>query len=91
MSFRGAFFSPLSTKPTQSFQVQVINEDGDLLLQDAGDLILSDLVTAEIQDSYTTQVDSVIVSRPTAIFVSLTTLNPIPATGGVQLRLPKWN
>jgi hypothetical protein len=33
----------------------------------------------------------VIVSRPTAVFFTVTTLNPIPASGGVQLRLPKWN
>ena len=89
--FGGAFFSPLSTRPTQPFGVKITDPDGTLILTDAGDLILNDLVAAAIQSSSTTQVNSVIVSKPTAIFVSLTTLNPIPTTGGVQLRLPKWN
>ena len=32
-----------------------------------------------------------IVARPTAVYFTITTLNPIPPTGGVQLRIPKWN
>lgn len=32
-----------------------------------------------------------IVARPSAVYFTITTLNPIPPTGGVQLRIPKWN
>ena len=31
------------------------------------------------------------VSIPTAVFFSITTLNPITPGGGVQLFIPKWN
>ena len=62
-----------------------------MLVQDAGDLIMADLDAAQIQAAAITQVNSVIVTQPTATYITLTTLNPIPATGGVQIRLPKWN
>ncbi len=89
--FSGVFFSPLSTKPTQPFKVEIRDPSGAILMDDADDLVLDDLVAADIQGSFTSQINSVIVSKPTAVYVSLTTLNQIPITGGVQLRLPKWN
>ena len=31
------------------------------------------------------------VGAPTAVYFSVTTLNPVPSTGGLQIKFPKWN
>ena len=46
---------------------------------------------APIQEAAIAQVDSVVVSFPTAVYFSVTTLNPIPPGGGIQVILPAWN
>lgn len=53
--------------------------------------MLNDLVTANIQTATALQINSNIVADQTAVAFSVTTLNPVPATGGVRLRFPKWN
>ena len=35
--------------------------------------------------------NSIVVGDPTAAYVTVTTTNQIPATGGVQLIFRKWN
>ena len=52
---------------------------------------LNDIEQAEMQKATTQQINSVIVAQPTGVAFSVTTLNPIPKTGGVRLRFPKWN
>jgi len=92
LTFRGVFFAPLSSTHTDPFKVEMTDPvTGDVLVVDSGKMVLSGLETAEIVSASTSQVNSVIVAKPTAVSFSVTTLNPIPASGGVQLRLPKWN
>ena len=54
-------------------------------------MVLNDLEAAEMQAVTTSQINSVIVAESTGVSFKVTTLNPIPSTGGVRLRLPKWN
>ena len=61
------------------------------MAEDDGYFYLDDLVPNEMQSATISQVNSVTVGAPTAVSFSVTSLNPIPATGGVQIKLPKWN
>jgi len=92
MIFRGVFYPPDNSEPTDPFKVKIIDTaTGSILVADNNDIILSDLVANKIQKVTVSQVNSVVVSKPTAVYFTVTSLNPIPASGGIQLRLPKWN
>jgi hypothetical protein len=92
LTFKGVFYAPLSSNPTEPFKVEMsAPTSGEILVTDNGDMRLSGLETATIQSASTAQVNSVIVAKPTAVAFSVTTLNPIPESGGIQIRLPKWN
>ena len=71
--------------------MKITNKNGAVVLQDSEAMVLNDLVTAEMQAATTSQINSIIVAEPTGVSFRVTTLNPIPPTGGVRLRLPKWN
>lgn len=91
VSFAGVFFAPLSTKSTDAFKIQIRDATGFLVAEDDGFFYLDDLVPNEMQSTTISQVNSVTVGAPTAVYFSITSLNPIPAAGGVQIKLPKWN
>jgi len=92
LTFRGFFVAPLTTKPTDPFKLTIKEPGtGAVIVTDNNDIVLADLEPNEMQEVRTAQVNSVMVGSPTAVAVTVTTLNPIPATGGVQLRMPKWN
>ena len=62
-----------------------------MLVVDNNKFVLFGLDPAEIQATSVSHVDSMTVGAPTAVYFTVTSRNPIPAQGGVQLIMPKWN
>ena len=91
LRFRGVFNAPFSTQSTDSFKVVITDSAGAVLTEDDGALYLSGLEPNKLQKASITQVNSVTVGAPTAVYFSVTTLNPVPPQGGVQIKFPKWN
>ena len=89
--FPNIFWAPLTSTETDPFQVSLIAADGSVVAENSEDFVLFGLEPADLQQVSITQVDSARVSEETAVYFSVTTLNPIPAGGGVQVILPKWN
>ena len=85
-----AFNVPLSTQPTDSFIVNFISA-GSVVESQNSNIFLQNLEIAKIQAATVTQVTSSRVGNLTQAYFSVTTLNPIPPGGGLQVRFPKWN
>jgi len=68
-----------------------LNPSGKVLVVDNNKFILFGLDTAEMQAATISHADSMTVGAPTAVYFTVTSRNPIPAQGGVQLIFPKWN
>ena len=81
----------MTSAETDPFQVSLVAADGSVVAENEEDFVLFGLDPAELQEVTITQVDSVRVASETTVYFSVTTLNPIPAGGGVQVILPKWN
>lgn len=91
LSFYSCFNAPSSTKATDPFKIEVTDTEGNIIATDDGNFILRTLNANTLNLSTTSQVNSVIVAEPTAVAFTINNKNPIPATGGVQIRMPKWN
>lgn len=91
LSFNECFNAPASNRASDPFKIEIMDTAGNIIATDDNSISLSTLVAAELFPSQTSQVNSVIVAEPTAVAFTITNRNPIPPSGGVQLRLPKWN
>jgi hypothetical protein len=92
LTFNSIFTAPRTTEATDPFEVIVYRKDGSTATTDSlTGFRLMGLEKAQIQSLSISQVNSEMVANPTAVFFSITTLNPITSGGGVQVFLPKWN
>ena len=90
-TFRKAFNTPITSDPTDSFRIRV--ETPSFTLTSSSDILLNLLSPNKLQSVTIVQKSdaSTVVGTLTNITFSVTTLNPIPAGGGLKIDLPKWN
>ena len=92
--FKNVFYAPLTSEMTPSYTIELYRTDKTTLISGVyegvtmTDLEPALLVSTSLQIN---QVDSAVVGSFTKSFFSVTPLNPIPAGGGVQVELPKWD
>lgn len=89
--FENAFNAPMSTAKPDSFGLSFFGSNGSLIEALTTGLFLEKLEVATLQSVSITQIDSGRVGDETQVLITVTTLNPIPAGGGLQLTMPKWN
>ena len=83
LQFTGVFNAPLSTREIAPFKIVIKDKDNAVLAEDDGKIVLKNLQPNILQTSSISQVNSVTVGAPTAVYFTVTSLNPIPVDGGV--------
>ena len=84
----------MTSEETQSFEVRILNADRtQTLVSTAQGIKLSLLRPNSLQSALIKQVEgsSGVVGESTAIVLTVTPRNPIPAGGGLEIVMPKWN
>lgn len=92
--FEQAFNAPLTSDPTDSFTIKIYNGDKSAVLVEGTQGISLSLLGPNILQSVSISQSadsSAVVGDETQLVFSVTTLNPIPAGGGLRIELPKWN
>ena len=56
--FKYCFNAPLTTEPTSSFKIYLLDSAGDTILEATQDIIMYDLTIAEIQEASVTPVNN---------------------------------
>lgn len=92
--FENAFNAPLSTEPSDTFIIKILNKDKSLLLAQSNSAVSLSTLQPNILSSVSiaqSVANSTVVGASTQIVFTVTTLNPIPPGGGLKVDLPKWN
>ena len=92
--FFKCFNAPMTSEETKSFEVRILNSDRSAVLMSTKEGIkLSLLRPNTLQSALIKQVEggSGVVGQSTGVLVTVTPRNPIPAGGGLEIVLPKWN